>query len=228
MTRTGQGAGPRGGFVGGVGGGVGNKPHEAHGFKVPRNRDGKPCGNCTNKGAPCRHHGGKSTGPKTTAGKKQVRQNAQKHSAYSDPKRFRDDLPDQLARLFDDQVDEICTAEGVTKSLDRALVESFVTAVMMERQVRTYLIKNGVITAEVYKQVKSGEDFVDVEDTDDNQVQDVVIKGSLMGALGTIVRMKRELHNQLRAHTGERGDPNSPAGITLVMHPDLADAPPDS
>jgi len=70
----------------------------------------------------CRHHGGKSTGPKTEEGKKKVRQNAVKHGLHTSAERFFEDAPQRHLDTYYAYHEALCGRyERAHGSLDYAI-----------------------------------------------------------------------------------------------------------
>lgn len=73
--------------------------------------DGSKCEAYAMDGAErCRHHGGKSTGPKTEAGKQKAALNSVSHGLYAEENRFYQDvMTDNQRALCDEIFQDLCT-----------------------------------------------------------------------------------------------------------------------
>lgn len=171
----------------------GNEPHEPK--PLPRSKRSKEtCRNCARSGRPCRHHGGKATGPRTAEGKKEARQNATKHGLYSDPLVFLENLDGEARAKLDSLVRELITSEfgkgAVVSHADLVVARDLVLADLIATRGIQYLTKEWTT---LY-----GEDGRPLG----------VAQSDALAQWGGLARLKASLRAALRQGTGERGDPN--------------------
>lgn len=152
-------------------------------------------------------HGGKSTGPLTEEGKKVARQNAEKHGLRSDPKRYQQDMSDDLRLRYEELVETIARAEGVEKDPMRlAIVRDFVILEMMAEGARAWLFKRGFLTVEGWRAVHHAGSFVVETDVHGNAIPEPAVPAHLVEYVGKIAKWKARLHDALRQGTGKDGD----------------------
>lgn len=182
----------------------GNKPHgPARGEPRPARAKstGEPCRDCIAFPPKCFRHGGRSTGPKTARGKREVRKNAVKHGLYSDPLVFLDNMPPGVREAFEERVAELAASEGVAEPADMIVVRDLVLADLIQQRGTQYLLNEWTTK---YR----GSDGVPT-----------IAEGEALSQWERYSRLKTQLRAALRQGTGTRGDPGA-----HHVHDRIADA----